>query len=246
MKKRPLVLSIAGFDPTGGAGILADIKTFEQTKVLGMGAITANTIQTENKFVKSNWVEETVFFEQLEQLLQDYKFSVVKIGLIPNLEFLLQIISHPKLEQTKIIWDPILSTSTGFDFKHNLEILPVVLPKIDLITPNWNEIKKLSSEKNAQAGAQKLAQYTNVYLKGGHSDIEIGKDYLFSTKGKVYPFKNRGKRVTEKHGSGCVFSSALTAYLALGFPIIKACLKSKKYTTNFLESNTTQLGYHKF
>lgn len=245
MKKRPLVLSIAGFDPTGGAGILADIKTFEQNKVQGMSIITGNTIQTENKFLEVNWVENKFIFNQLETLLTQYQFDYMKVGLIPDLKFLSTLLNHPKLNKTKFIWDPILSASSGFNFNHDLSQLKQVLNYVHLITPNINEVKVLSGNKDAKKGAEILGQFTNVYLKGGHSEEQLGKDFLYAKNGKVYPFNNRAKYATEKHGSGCVLSSALTAQLALGLPMIKACLKSKKYTLEVLESNKGLLGYHK-
>lgn len=245
MKKRPLVLSIAGFDPTGGAGVLADIKTFEQNKVQGMGIVTGNTIQTENSFLKVEWINEDFLLLQLNTLLNQYDFQYLKIGLIPNLNFLANLLNHPKLAKTKFIWDPILSTSSGFDFEHQLEELNQVLKQVHLITPNWNEVKVLSGNSDSKLGAIELAKLTNVYLKGGHSTEEVGKDFLYAKNGKIYPFNNRAKYASEKHGSGCVFSSALTAQLALELPIIKACLKSKKYITEVLESNKELLGYHK-
>ncbi len=244
MKKRPLVLSIAGFDPTAGAGVLADIKTMEQNKTLGMAVITANTIQTETNFTSVIWIDEQIVFSQLLPLLNQYSFSAIKVGLIPNLSFLLKIVSLPQLRQTKIIWDPILSASSGFNFNHDLTKLEEILNHIYMITPNWNEIKILAETNDATIGAEKLAKLTNVFLKGGHS-TEVGKDYLFSKKGKIYPLKNKSNIATEKHGSGCVLSSALTANIALKFPIIKTCLRSKKYTTTILESNKSLLGYHK-
>lgn len=245
MKKRPLVLSIAGFDPSGGAGILADIKTFEQNKVQGMGVITGNTIQTEDQFLKVDWIDEQFIENQINLLLEQYQFNYIKVGLIPNLEFLLKLTQIPKVKEAKIIWDPILSSSSGFDFKHQLEQLEDVLSSIYLITPNWNEVKILSQVEDAQLGATKLAQFTNVYLKGGHATETVGKDHLYTTKGKVYPFNSMGKYPTAKHGSGCVLSSALAANLSRDFPLIKGCLKAKKYTTEFLESNKSLLGYHK-
>lgn len=245
MKKRPLVLSIAGFDPSGGAGVLADVKTFEQHKVQGMAVVTGNTIQTEDAFLKVDWVNEDFIKKQLETLLLQYKFEYIKIGLIPSFEFLLRILNIPELTTTKVIWDPILSASAGFDFRHQLECLEEVLASIDILTPNWHEIKALSGEEDPHLGAAKLARFSNVYLKGGHADKQVGKDYLYTLKGKVYPFNPMGKYPTPKHGSGCVFSSALAANLAKEFPLIKACLKSKKYATELLESNKGLLGYHK-
>ncbi len=244
---RKNILTIAGFDPTGGAGILADVKTFEQHKLQSFAIQTANTIQTEDKFISVNWVEESMIIEQLDTILAQYKFEYVKIGLIPSLSFLKTIIKKLKNynDKIKIIWDPVLTSSSGFDFKLNLATITEILKDLYMITPNWNECKKLSGIEDSEKGANILAEHCLVYLKGGHNEANIGKDFLY-TPNKTYPFRAQGKRVTEKHGSGCVLSSAIAANLLRGYPIIKACLRSKNYITRVLESTPNLLGYHKF
>ena len=246
MKTRPKILTIAGFDPSGGAGILADIKTIEANKCLGFAVCTANTIQDELEFVSPNWIAEEEVFAQLDILMKIHTFDYVKIGLISSFEFLRRVSSkliaqNPSL---KIIWDPILSASAGFDFKHDLSELKTVLKDVYMITPNWNEIKQLSGNEDALVGAALLAQFTHVYLKGGHHPTTKGKDYLFFD-GKVNVFNPKKKVNYEKHGSGCVFSSALTANLAKKYPVVKACLRSKSYMYKFLNSSPTLLGTHK-
>ena len=246
MKTRPKILTIAGFDPSGGAGILADIKTIEANKCLGFAVCTANTIQNEHEFVSPNWIAEEEVFAQLDILMKIHTFDYVKIGLISSFEFLRRVSSkliaqNPSL---KIIWDPILSASAGFDFNHDLSELKTVLKDVYMITPNWNEIKQLSGNEDALVGAALLAQFTHVYLKGGHHPTTKGKDYLFFD-GKVNVFNPKKKVNYEKHGSGCVFSSALTANLAKKYPVVKACLRSKSYMYKFLNSSPTLLGTHK-
>lgn len=242
MKSRPKILTIAGFDPSGGAGVLADIKTFESHKCLGFAVNTANTIQNENEFIVPNWVSEDEVFTQLEILLKEHKFEYVKVGLIPSIDFFMKLVV--KLD-AKIIWDPILSASAGFDFKHDLAQLREVLNKIFLITPNWKEVKQLSGNEDSLFGAEELGKYTNVYLKGGHNEKQLGKDFLFFD-GERFSFNPKSKKkMSEKHGSGCVLSSALTANLALGNSINRACLKSKKYIENYLSSTQNLLGHHK-
>ncbi len=245
-KERKKILTIAGFDPSGGAGIIADIKTIEANKCAGFAVITANTIQNESEFIVPNWIAEDEIFTQLEVLLKEHQFEFVKIGLIPSLEFLAKIIQQLKTknQQPKIIWDPILSASAGFNFEHDLSKLKEVLKDIYVITPNWNEIKQLSGNENAHEGATHLAQFTNVYLKGGHNPNAKGKDYLYFDQ-NTFPFNPKVKVLYEKHGSGCVFSSALTANLTIGFPMIKACLRSKNYMYKFLNSSPTLLGTHR-
>src|ERR1051326_2205660 len=92
-KDRPCVLSIAGFDPSGGAGVLADIKTFEQHKVLGMGVVTGLTFQNDSEFDGVRWVETDDILKQISVLLRKFKFQYVKIGMIKDLETLQAVIS---------------------------------------------------------------------------------------------------------------------------------------------------------
>jgi len=246
IKRRSKILTIAGFDPSGGAGILADIKTIEANKCAAFAVCTANTIQNENEFVAPNWIAEEEVFAQLDILLKEHQFEYVKIGLVPSLQFVKKVIQklNTNNEQPKLVWDPILSASAGFKFEHDLSELKEVLKGIYIITPNWNEVKQLSGNENTQEGASELAQFTNVYLKGGHNPDVKGKDYFYFEQ-NVFPFIPKTKVLYEKHGSGCVFSAALTANLAIGFPTIKACLRSKNYMNKFLNSTPTLLGTHR-
>ena len=107
-KNRPIVLTIAGFDPSGGAGVLADIKTFELHKVYGFAINTANTIQTENEFHKIQWTPIDFILESIITLFDSYVIRVVKIGIVPSLNYLGQIVFCLKKysPSIKIIWDP--------------------------------------------------------------------------------------------------------------------------------------------
>ena len=118
--KRPYVLSIAGFDPSGGAGVLADVKTFEANKVYGFGVMSALTFQNDSEFEKVEWIPLEKIMEQISVLQKRFQFEYIKIGLIENLEVLNQLILNLKsnISNPKIIWDPILKATAGFDF-HN-------------------------------------------------------------------------------------------------------------------------------
>ena len=246
--KKPLthILSIAGFDPSGGAGILADIKTFEQHRCIGMAVQTANTVQTSDRFVSLHPVDEPVLLDQLNTLLDQYHFSVIKIGLIPSLATLVKILSlcHKANANTKIIWDPVLSASAGFDFNPDLRELGTILPKLYLITPNWNEAKLLSNQVDAVTGAQNLAQSTKVLLKGGHHPETIGKDSLFDAE-FVRTYNPKPGKYYPKHGTGCVLSSAIAANLAKGFPLHKSILRAKRYIEGFMGSHASLIGKHR-
>ncbi|MEQ3662259.1 MAG: hydroxymethylpyrimidine/phosphomethylpyrimidine kinase [Flavobacterium sp.] len=247
-ENRPFVLSIAGFDPSGGAGVLADIKTFEQHQVYGLAIITGNTIQTENEFLKMEWISIAFVLESIAALFKKYEIKAVKIGIIPSLEYLEKIIITIKSinPNTKIIWDTVLKSSTHFNFINleNQSKVELLLKQIDLITPNYNEIVQLNNlNENAENTAKILSKYCAVLLKGGHNTNEKGVDYLF--------IQNQFSRLTptttlanEKHGSGCILSSAITANIALGENLPMACKKAKVYIENYLNSNNTLLGYH--
>ncbi len=245
---RPNVLSIAGFDPSGGAGILADIKTFEQCDVYGMGVVSALTYQNDNSFEKVDWIELSKIIDQIEVLQKRFQFEYIKIGLIENLEILNQLISYltSHVSHPKIIWDPILKASAGFEFHKtiNPDLLEAVCNQLYLITPNIPEILQLAKDRNLPKNAIYLSQFCNVYLKGGHSSAKRGEDILFSKEGKQVSFQPTSSEVFEKHGSGCVLSSAITAHLAKGLSLEMACVEAKKYIVSFLSSNQSLLGYH--
>jgi hydroxymethylpyrimidine/phosphomethylpyrimidine kinase len=234
---RGCVLSIAGFDPCGGAGVLADIKTFEQLKVYGKAVITANTIQSADEFDSVNWVDEAEVLKQLDFMLSKEKFNYVKIGLVKNAAQLNTILEklHQHNPKVKVIWDPVLSSSTGFDF-HD-KALDIDLKKIYLVTPNLKEMELLKELLVPSAECR-------VFLKGGHAEDELGVDRLF-VDGKKFQFNPKRTDVKEKHGSGCVLSSAITANLEKGYSLNKACLRGKDYITKVLASNPSKLGFHK-
>jgi hydroxymethylpyrimidine/phosphomethylpyrimidine kinase len=247
-ENRPIVLTIAGFDPSGGAGVLADIKTFEQHKVYGFAINTANTIQTENEFHRIQWTPIDFVVESIITLLNNYPVKAVKIGIVPSLSYLNEIIIFLKKHSPtiQIIWDPVLRSSTEFDFLtlSNQQILIGILNQIDLITPNFNEIRQFNlEEKNADTIANSYSNYCSILLKGGHNPNEIGVDYLYS-QNDIYRYSPKTDNCHEKHGSGCVLSSAITANLALGQNLKTACENAKTYTENYLLSNSTKLGFH--
>lgn len=247
-KERPYVLSLAGFDPSGGAGILADIKTFESLNTYGLGIITANTLQTDTSFYKLQWIDGIFILDSLEKILGTYSISVVKIGIIENLEILYKIVSFLKKKNPtiKIIWDPVLKSSTSFDFVSisNTDLLNKSLEWIDLITPNYHEILKFNPYLSSPIEiAEKISSSCNVLLKGGHNLDDLGTDVLFIkskriflTASKIIPFS--------KHGSGCVLSSAIAASYSLEMDWKNSCINAKKYIEKFLTSTPTLLGYH--
>ncbi len=246
-KNRPYVLSIAGYDPSAGAGALADVKTLENIGVYGFAVTTGITYQNEHKFDGVKWLSVRQIKNQIYPIIENYTIEYVKIGLIEDFKTLTIIIELLKAHNTsvKIIWDPILRASAGFDFHKKIpkKYLKYILRNCYLITPNWEEIQPLSNEKDVITGSEKIAQHCPVYLKGGHNIETPATDLLF-IEDSIDVFHPAKITELEKHGTGCVLSSAIAGYLALGKPLHDACEWAKEYTYRFLVSNGTKLGYH--
>lgn len=245
---RPFALSIAGFDPSAGAGVLADVKTFEQHQVYGLAVNTGNTIQTENAFHQMDWTALDFVLSSLKTLFESYAIKAVKIGIVPSLAYLGEVVQEIKKRspETKIVWDPVLRSTTDFEFTQveNQQQLQAILTMIDLVTPNQHEVRLLASnEEMVESAALSLAVHSAVLLKGGHAAEQPGTDHLY-VGGKMFSFHPVTKNVSEKHGSGCVLSSAIAANLALGQDLKSACGNAKKYTEKILASNQTLLAYH--
>ncbi len=246
-KERNYVMTIAGFDPSGGAGILADAKTFEQHHVQGLCVNTSNTLQTATKFYSSQWLDLKDVLNAIDILLAEYPVKVVKTSIVPSFDFLLEVIQHlkNKNESIKIIVDPVIRSSTGFNFQTDIKRKDLIniLKNIFLITPNIHEAMQLSNNTDSRKAAAELAEYCNVLLKGGHDIKEPGFDYLYMDA-VCHVLKPSGIKASEKHGSGCVLSAAICSNLALGLDLKAACIEAKKYVEQFLSSNKTLLGYH--
>lgn len=242
---RPYVLSIAGFDPSAGAGLLADIKTFEQQQVYGLSVCTALTIQNDIHFKAVHWTKEADILAQIHILKERFDIKAVKIGLIENWAILQSIIQA--FQDKVIVFDPILRASAGFDFHSNkaFQELIAVLKNINLITPNREEIIQLVPNKTPTEAASLLSQYCPTLLKGGHHEERLGEDELWVNGEQLALFKAGKIALRGKHGSGCVLSSAIAARLAKGEDIVTACREGKAYIEDFLGSNGTLLGYHR-
>lgn len=244
---RPVVLSIAGLDPSAGAGLLADIKTFEQYKVYGLGISTAQTIQTEEDFFTIKWEKQDHLLTAIEKMLLHYDVSAIKIGIVEDISTLRQVVSliNSINNKIKIVLDPVIRSGTGFTFieeKFGNDFY-ALLSNVFLITPNYDEAIQLWPSSGAKESAMKLAAHCNVLLKGGHNNDEPGVDYLYTNDG-IIKLEAITTGAAAKHGSGCVLSSAIAANLALEHDLVTSCTNAKKYTTEFLNSNMSLLGYH--
>lgn len=245
---RPFILTIAGFDPSAGAGVLADIKTFEQLKTYGVAIPTAYTIQTEDSFFEANWVGMDKIVFQIELLMGKYKIEAVKIGIVSSLKDLKKIVLKIREinKNVPIIWDTVLKSTTAFSFLEigNKDDLEMILKSIQLITPNNNEVSKLLPQSTSiEENLTYLRRFCAVLWKGGHRNNEKGTDVLL-TKDREILIKPTLSNCSEKHGSGCVLSSAIAAYMGITGNPEEACIQAKLYTEKILQSNQGKLAYH--
>jgi len=245
---RPEVLTIAGFDPSGGAGILADIKTFENNEVYGFGVCTAITIQNEKRFDEVNWIPFVSIQKQIDILLIEHEIRFVKIGLIKDMNYLEKLIKYLKsvVSDLYIIWDPIFQSSTGFIFHKFVDNsnLTDLCNHIDVITPNIPEILQMFPDLEATEGARKLSKYCKVLLKGGHNKKTPSIDLLFENANNPEMIRSEFIPGSQKHGTGCVLSAVILSNLAKGKSLREACFSAKEYIRGYLNSNSTILGYH--
>ncbi len=243
----PIALSLGGWDPCGGAGLAADIKTFERSGVLGMGVCTALTCQVHDAFDRMEWTDNDWIFSQLKLLIGRYKVGAVKFGIVPSLTVLSQCIALIKSNHPEgvIIWDPILKASSGFDFHKGVnrsDLFPV-LGAVTLVTPNKQEAECLFGTSEPEALRKLLKTGNALLLKGGHADghandVLIERDQVRVIAGERFA-NNPGK-----HGSGCVLSAAICAEVAKGNGLYEACVTGKRYVERFIRSSNHLLGSH--
>lgn len=252
MIARPNVLSIAGFDPSSGAGLSADIKTLEKIKCYGLGVCSGNTIQNDQKFSKIYWTPIDQLKEQISVLFESFEITVIKVGVIESWEVLNDLLDYVlnKNPAIKVILDPVLNASASkkeswhTEQVEQNELFEKALSKIFMLTPNYHEISALFPEGSVEENIQRIQKKCHLYLKGGHHPKNKGKDELYLTNEKKYSINPKAKQVFEKHGSGCILSSAISGFLAQDLPVLKACYKAKMYTEKALNSNKSLLAYH--
>ncbi len=244
-KSYPIVLSIAGSDSSGGAGIQADLKTFSSLGVYGATAITAITAQNTQGVHAQFALPPQLVYDQIVAVINDLRPSFIKIGMLANAEIVLTVAETLSLYSTPIILDPVIVSTTG----HRLlsidaqDILKEkLLPLSTLLTPNIPEMQALTSMPlSSFEEKERAAQYLMhcgakaVLLKGGHEEGNIKTDILFtqSANGIQSTLFSADTIPTQNtHGTGCTLSSAIAAFMARGLCLNDAITEAKKYITN--------------
>ena len=247
----PIVLTIAGFDPSSGAGVTADIKTIAAHGCYGVACITAMTVQSTAGVRQVEVVDPALVTETLQELASDVNISAVHLGMLGSAKIVRAVVDFlggyskrksGKSEFPNIVLDPILKSSSGADLLDSPGtklLIEKLIPLADVITPNVDEAAVLTGLEvtnldEMRAAAAKLHQMGSaaVVITGGHLDKAI--DLLsFKTKRGVEQevFKAERQQSTSTHGTGCAFSTAMACHLALDRGLAEAALLAKTYVT---------------
>lgn len=244
--KTPYVMSIAGFDPSSGAGISADLKTFEATGSYGLGVCSGVTFQNEVTYQGTHWMAFEEIRKQCELQFDRHLPEYLKIGLIEDfttLDLLTAWIrrTYPWM---KIVWDPILKASAGYTFHTtNPVLLDSVLKRLYLITPNTVELRELFGTEDPDSLQDIAGKYRlNILWKGGHNEGKEVTDCLI-TPSDISRFTVSRSRYG-KHGTGCILSAALVSALAQGKSLEEACNQAQLYVAKVIISNNSELSFH--
>ena len=238
------ILTIAGSDSCGGAGIQADIKTFSAHGLYGMSVITAVTAQNTQGVFAVQDIDKEIIAKQIQAIYEDIEVAAVKIGMVSQIDTIKVIGKElAKFKAKNIILDPVMISKSGFDLlrKESKEILiKELMPIADIVTPNIHEAQaitglKIENTKDMEKAAIEIYKMgpKNVLIKGGHLE-EDAIDVLFDGE-KIELFKGRRINTKNTHGTGCTLSSAIAANIALGYGVKESVRKAKEYINIAIE-----------
>ena len=231
MKNKKVILIIGGHDPTGGAGIVADIETANHYKYHALSILTCSTVQNTSKFIRVNKMPRNYITDSFNEIVKDFKIDVVKIGLLPTINSskeVLDIINSKKLKDIPIIIDPIIKSSTNklITTKNNLKFqIKNIYPKSYLITPNtyeYNVLKKIDIDF--------MENYIkNILITDYNTRKNIITLKLNSSRNPYFMTKKINKKF---HGTGCTFSSSIACNIGLNKNLKKSIEESLVFISN--------------
>ena len=233
-----IVMSIAGADPSAGAGIFADLKAFQAIGVYGTGIITALTAQNPYTFYSTKEITPEYIEEQFDSVLDAYEIEFIKTGMMYSPEIIKLVSQKIKEYNLKAVVDPVMVATSGGDLtkKDIAESMnKYLLPKAILTTPNVQEAEKLTGMKienknDAIKSSKKIR--CNSIITGGHLD---GVNTI-NINGEITIKKQKLIKTDNLHGTGCNLSSAIVAYLAKNNDLTTSILKSLDYVYNGIKN----------
>ena len=226
-----IVMSIAGVDPSAGAGVFADLKTFQAIGVYGTGVVTSLTAQNPYRFFSTLPITPDYIDEQIDSVLDEYEVEYIKTGMLYSPEIIKLVAKKVKEYDLKAVVDPVMVATSGGDLtKEDLAdaLNKYLLPQSILTTPNITEAEKLTNfkietGKDAIEASKKIK--CNNIITGGHLD---GINTI-NIDGEITIQKQELIKTDNLHGTGCNLSSAIVAYLAKNNDLKTSILKSLNY-----------------
>lgn len=245
---RQIALTVAGFDPSAGAGVTADLKVFAAHGLYGLAAITALTVQSTQGVSRVRPIPGQLLRETLECLAEDFSLAGVKIGMLGSAavaRVVAAFLTDARIPRDRVVLDPVVRSSSGAELLSTvgLRILrEKLLPVVGWITPNVDELAVLAGEPVPETDsipelARRLAASApglNVVVTGGHLDPP--HDFLQTASGHEEWFPGKRVETTSTHGTGCAFSSALLSRMLLGEGPAEAVRSAKAFVTRALET----------
>ena len=235
------VLAIAGSDPSGGAGIQADLKTYAALGVYGMAAITALTAQNTVGVTGVHAVPPDFVALQIDTVVEDILPDAVKTGMLASVEIVIVVAERARKHSLKnLVVDPVMVAKSGDSLLSGDAVSAIrdqLIPLATVVTPNIPEaaalvehpIETLDDMREAASVIHAIGA-ANVVVKGGHRAGDTLTDILYDGE-RFYEFTGPRIDTRNTHGTGCTFSSAIAAYLARGEPVPDAVRKAKDYLT---------------
>ena len=243
----PRLLTIAGSDSGGGAGIQADLKTFSALGCYGMSAITALTAQNTTGVRAIHAIPPQMLRDQIDAVIEDIGVDAVKIGMLHAPE-IVQVVADAidRHQLRQVVLDPVMIATSGAVLIENEAVKALVqqlFPRVQLITPNLDEAGflvgyTLKNEADMESAADQLLGVgaRAVLIKGGHVSGVTVADLFVNSQGQKWWLRAPRIHSPNTHGTGCTLSSAIAAYLALGDPIEQAIEKSHAYIRQALQA----------
>ena len=235
-----VVTTIAGSDSGGGAGIQADLKTFQELKVFGTSVITSLTAQNTEGVRGIYPVDPNFIREQMKALVDDFSIAAIKTGMLYSKEIIKEVTCIIKDLNIPFILDPVMIAKGGTSLLHHdsVQLLRMkLLPLSTVITPNVPEAEVLSgisikTMEDREKAAKILIEYGAkcVVIKGGHMNSTLyAEDAVYLANGEMFTLRSDRVHTKNTHGTGCTFSAAITAFIARGYSTRAAIMEAKKF-----------------
>jgi hydroxymethylpyrimidine/phosphomethylpyrimidine kinase len=244
MNSIPVALTIAGSDPSGGAGIQADLRTFDRHGVYGLSVITLMTAQNTMGVSNVFFMDAQVVGAQMDRLFADIQPNACKIGAVGSRDVIRALSARMPSMNFPLVFDPILESGNGvllMDMNAKTEIIEDILPHVDLITPNLKEAEwfcgtGIRSVRKMEEAAKCMASMGpgSVLITGGH--LEDDPVDVFYAAGEITHFSGKRVRGRVFHGTGCALTATITAHLARGETMAESVSRACKEIRDVLRA----------